>query len=151
MHVGTNAALARGSKGRLKRALESNPRQLVTMRDLRVLGLQRFGVWHETLTAIPQGIVTYLRAAEQRGDDITKPPRIEVATIHAAKGRESDNVLLISDMAARTWVEGQANPDDEVRVFYVGVTRARESLHVVLPRTEKFFDFTERREQLAAA
>lgn len=144
MHVGSNAALARGTKGRMKRALESNPRQLVTLRDLRLLGLQRFGTWHETLTAIPQGIVTYLRAAEQRGDDITKPPRIEVSTIHAAKGRESDNVLLISDMAARTWIEGQANPDDEVRVFYVGVTRARESLHVVLPRTEKFFDFAER-------
>lgn len=151
MRVGSNAPLAPGTQGRMKRALERGPRQVVTIRDLRLLGLTTCGPWHEAMTAIPLPVSTYLRAAEQRGEDITQSPRIEVSTIHAAKGREADNVLLLSDMAARTWVEGQANPDDEVRVFYVGVTRARESLHVVLPRTEKFFDFTERREQLAAA
>lgn len=151
MRVGSNAPLAPGSQGRMKRALERGPRQVVTMRDLRLLGLTAFGPWHEAMTAIPLPIATYLRAAEQRGEDVTQPPRIEVSTIHAAKGRQADNVLLLSDMAARTWVEGQATPDDEVRVFYVGVTRARESLHVVLPRTEKFFDFTERPAQREAA
>jgi hypothetical protein len=72
---------------------------------------------------------TYLEALERRGEDITKPPRIKLSTIHRMKGGEDDNVALYlgSTRAAAL----SPYPDDEHRVFYVGVTRARENLHII--------------------
>jgi len=71
----------------------------------------------------------YLLNVENSGEDITKPPRIKVSTIHAMKGGEDDRcvVYLGSTYAA----ENSRFPDDEHRIFYVGVTRARKELHIV--------------------
>ena len=32
------------------------------------------------------------------------------------------------------------NPDDECRVFYTGVTRAKEHLHIITPQTDRYFN-----------
>lgn len=71
----------------------------------------------------------YLLNIENGGEDITKPPRIKVSTIHAMKGGEDDNcvVYLGSTYAATT----TRYPDDEHRIFYVAVTRAKKALHLV--------------------
>ena len=71
----------------------------------------------------------YLLNIENSGEDITKPPRIKVSTIHAMKGGEDDNcvVYLGSTYAATT----TRYPDDEHRIFYVAVTRSRKDLHLV--------------------
>jgi superfamily I DNA/RNA helicase len=31
------------------------------------------------------------------------------------------------------------NPDDEARVFYVGVTRAKENLYIMSPQTSLYY------------
>ena len=72
-------------------------------------------------------------------EDITKKPRIKISTIHAAKGGECDNVLLTTDMNIKTYNSYQKDSDDEQRVFYVGATRAKEELHVLLPQTTMHF------------
>ena len=59
--------------------------------------------------------------------------------IHAAKGGECDNVLLTTDMNIKTYQSYQKDSDDEQRVFYVGATRAKEELHVLLPQTTMHF------------
>lgn len=63
---------------------------------------------------------------------------VAVSTIHRAKGGEADNVILFSDMAKRSY-EG-VETDDEHRVFYVAVTRARESLYIVEPQSKYYYE-----------
>jgi len=63
-------------------------------------------------------------------------PRIRVSTIHAVKGGEADHVVLMLDMARKTFSSFQANPDPEHRVFYVGATRAKKTLTIVYSTTK---------------
>ena len=82
----------------------------------------------------------YLRAIEKRnGTNMNMDPKINLSTIHAAKGGESQNVMLLTDLTRKTQESLERNPDDESRVFYVGVTRAKESLHIVQPQREGGF------------
>lgn len=56
---------------------------------------------------------------------------IRFSTIHRAKGAEADNVVLLTGMSERCWRGYQDRPDDELRVWYVGVSRTRKNLYVV--------------------
>ena len=76
----------------------------------------------------------------KRGEDLNKDPRIKISTIHGVKGGEADHVLLMTDIAPRTYREMHSLPDDEIRVFYVAITRAKNSLHIVQPNTNMYFD-----------
>lgn len=60
-------------------------------------------------------------------------PDCWVSTIHGVKGLEMDNVMILDDMgpSAADIAARQKNYDDELRVFYVGVTRARDKLYIV--------------------
>lgn len=78
-------------------------------------------------------IYGYLEEQGWQGDS-----RISVSTIHRAKGGEADNVLLLSDTTRRTFEE--IDTDDEHRVFYVAVTRARENLYIVQPQTRYYYE-----------
>jgi DNA helicase-2/ATP-dependent DNA helicase PcrA len=60
-----------------------------------------------------------------------------VSTIHGAKGGEADNVVLFTDLSPAAEAQMNINPDDTHRVFYVGVTRAKQNLFIVEPQ-----DFT---------
>lgn len=60
--------------------------------------------------------------------DLDAEPDILLSTIHSAKGMEADHVVLSTAMGQRTW-EGLS--DDEHRVWYVAVTRAKKSLHLI--------------------
>ena len=72
--------------------------------------------------------IRYMAAVRRRGEDLTKP-RISLSTIHRMKGGEDDNVLLLTDSS---WpAVNNPEQDDEHRVFYTAVTRARHNLHVV--------------------
>ena len=58
--------------------------------------------------------------------------KIRLSTIHGAKGWEADRVILFDSMSGAT-VQGYAqDPDSEVRCFYVGVTRTRDILDIVI-------------------
>jgi DNA helicase-2/ATP-dependent DNA helicase PcrA len=62
---------------------------------------------------------------------------LKIDTIHAAKGKEVDNVLLVKNV---TWKIVQSinnsmdGKDNEMRIHYVGATRARKNLFVVSDR-----------------
>ena len=60
--------------------------------------------------------------------------RITVETIHAAKGREADVVILLDTITPRIYDEISASRADfeaEMRVWYVAMTRARHALITV--------------------
>jgi len=78
----------------------------------------------------------YLRLASKYGDvvfsDKFKPQTI-LGTIHSVKGAEADRVILMAEMASRSYQNIFRRPLEERMVFYVGVTRARDRLLVVEP------------------
>ena len=63
--------------------------------------------------------------------DLDVAPTIRLSTIHAAKGHEANRVILLTDQTARVQLSAEKNPDDECRVFYVGMTRAKHTLDIV--------------------
>ncbi len=87
--------------------------------------------------------IPYLRSIMRSGNKLDAIPRIEVSTIHASKGGERDNVMLITDLSYgpyKSSTETQQGKDDEARVFYVGATRAKKELHIV-HRTEGQYEY----------
>lgn len=63
--------------------------------------------------------------------DVDHPVNIRLGSIHSAKGREADRVVLVTAMGHRTAESMWQNPDAEARVWYVGVTRAKHQLDIV--------------------
>ena len=117
-----------------------NASHLYDLDTLKILfGPFSVGEWHHALEKINLRDRAYLLRLSMNSDDITQKPRIKISTIHAAKGGECDNVLLTTDMNIKTYSSYQKDSDDEQRVFYVGATRAKEELHVLLPQTNMYF------------
>jgi superfamily I DNA/RNA helicase len=103
-------------------------------------GLLTDVIWHEALTKIADDKKEYLIALLRRGVKLSQPPKIRLSTIHGAKGGEADHVALLMDLSPKFAKEYASNADNVHRLFYVGVTRAKQSLHLVLPKhTEKGF------------
>lgn len=78
----------------------------------------------------------YYQACQENGYNLTRPPAVRIDTIHGVKGMEADHTLIMSDMSSRTYRSMHLDPDAEHRVWYVGLTRSRKSLHVVLPQSD---------------
>tara|TARA_R110001583_G_scaffold13262_7_gene57374 strand:+ start:2573 stop:4069 length:1497 start_codon:yes stop_codon:yes gene_type:complete len=97
------------------------------------------GNWFDVFTLLSPSEISYIRAMLRRGEKITKQPRIRLSTIHAAKGGEATNVVLLTDITTRVYKNYQQNPDDENRVFYVGVTRTKENLYLIEPKTTRCY------------
>ena len=77
---------------------------------------------------------TYIRNMRANGEQINKNPRIKMSTIHAAKGGEADNVLLLQDLTGAALETMSHDPDELHRLFYTGATRAKRELHVLDPK-----------------
>jgi superfamily I DNA/RNA helicase len=88
-------------------------------------------VWHDAMEKLPQTDMSYILRARQRGERLLSRPRVRVSTIHGAKGGQADHVVVMKEMARRTYADMRREPEDEVRVWYVGVTRAREKVTIV--------------------
>lgn len=112
----------------------------VSLTDLKFrFGLTTDAIWHQALDRIPEDEREYFIAALRRGEKLLRKPRINIRTIHTVKGGEADHVVIMPDMAYRTFREYELNPEDEARVWYVAVTRARKSLYVLRPNTMNYY------------
>ena len=67
-------------------------------------------------------------------------PQVLVSTIHFVKGGEAKNVAIMLDSTARSYGEIYDNLDSELRVLYVGVTRARENLFIIDSKSNFGYD-----------
>lgn len=87
----------------------------------------------ETDTAFPELPSTLARYCQLARDRHPKRrllnPSVELLSIHQSKGREADTVVLDLTMTPRT--RATVGEDDEHRVWYVGVTRAKKRLYLL--------------------
>lgn len=60
-------------------------------------------------------------------------PLVHLSTIHGAKGEEDNHVVLMAQCSGRVEcaMDSTTTYDDEIRVWYVGITRAKECLTVI--------------------
>ena len=80
---------------------------------------------------------TFLRELEERADQNNPPPLpgVVLSTLHAAKGLEWDHVFLVGVndgiLPLTTGAAGaESTVEEERRLFYVGLTRARKQVHL---------------------
>lgn len=112
---------------------------LPTEQELELLeaytsNLNQWSIWHQSFDKLDLETKEYYISLLRRGESLTKSPRINITTIHGSKGGEADNVVLLTDMAYSTWNATSLDEDSEHRVWYVGATRSKQNLHIILPR-----------------
>ena len=98
-------------------------------------GLQTRDVWYKAFNELDHFTETYIRSMLARGENILEVPRIIFKSIHAAKGGEAKNILLLPDITQASVDSAENDPDEAHRLFYVAVTRAEETLHIVEPKS----------------
>ena len=103
-------------------------------------GLNTDRIWHEALDRVPQDERVYMLRALQKGEKLRRKPRVRVSTMHGAKGGEADHVIVLREMASRTYREMLDNPEDEHRVQYVALTRTRQTLTIVAPNSRSAYN-----------
>ena len=103
-------------------------------------GLLKTEVWYDSFQKLSSTEENYIRNMLAKGEKINQNPRITLSTIHAAKGGECDNVLILPDLSNAAVKSYDNDPDETHRLFYVGVTRAKKGLHIIEPRnTDKAY------------
>jgi DNA helicase-2/ATP-dependent DNA helicase PcrA len=95
--------------------------------------------WNFALDKIPAEQTRYINSAMDRDQDFHKSKNIKISTIHASKGGEADNVMLLKDLPTKVDNNISKVIDDERRVFYVGATRAKKSLHLISSKSNREF------------
>lgn len=145
---GASGLVPRGAKTRAREARRA--RSIFTGAELRAeLGLTAL---LDALTGgSGLGLLSGLRAKDRRYFEALiarhgalPKPRVTLTSMHGAKGREAELVVVLPDLArstARELLGGAAGREAENRVFYVAVTRAIEDLIVVAPRGRRHYAF----------
>jgi len=78
-----------------------------------------------------QRMAHVFRLAAEQPKKLIETPRLTIGTIHSVKGGQADVVILLPDLSEQgyiQWSRGGEGRDAVVRQFYVGMTRARETL-----------------------
>jgi DNA helicase-2/ATP-dependent DNA helicase PcrA len=110
----------------------------VKMEDL---GFSKDIKWYDAFVNVDHNEEFYIRSMLSNGEKLSEEPRIEVSTIHAAKGGECKNVILVLDNARKireSTAESANKQDEEHRVWYVGVTRSMENLYLFKSKKERY-------------
>ena len=115
----------------LKETFDNYERRLDEIQQLAEFAFQ-FGSVEEFLTQL--ALLTNVEAEEDPHDDA---PRIRLSTIHQAKGLEFEVVFVIMLCdgmfpSARS-MESNEGEEEERRLFYVSITRAKNELYLTSP------------------
>ena len=123
--------------GRFVPALEAwQPRSPTLLTEAPLPEAFKARTWMDVIEIAPRKR-EYIRSCLANGESLFGKPRITISTIHRAKGGEADHVVLIPDITQNPW--NQLHTDSEMRVLYVAVTRAKESLTIVQPNSPRHY------------
>lgn len=100
--------------------------------------LALFSRWEQYPDGEEQSVYDYLQRLSLAGRERTEEPgerKVSLMTMHASKGLEFDTVFLVAVEDhivphARTLEENPAALEEERRLFYVAITRARRLLYI---------------------
>lgn len=87
--------------------------------------------WYDIFVG-DQKEILYMRNIISAGEKLSENARVWLSTIHAAKGGEEDNVILSLHQGSKVQKSIRLSvdkQDEENRVWYVGITRARNNLY----------------------
>jgi superfamily I DNA/RNA helicase len=96
--------------------------------------------WFECFDNAPAEDKIYIRLMLSNKEKLSDNARIKVSTIHAAKGGECTNVILVLDNAKKireATIKSIIKRDEEHRVWYVGCTRAKRNLYLMRAKIER--------------
>ena len=106
--------------------------------DLKEFGFSNTQRWYDVFKINPDECL-YIREMLRQEENLHTDARVQLSTIHSAKGGQADNVLLILDNT-KTIREATEKSDDkhdeEHRVWYVGVTRTKQNLYIMTAKRE---------------
>ncbi len=66
-------------------------------------------------------------------------PKILCTNVHGVKGMEADHVVFSPDLTAMPARMMMKDPEEENRICYVGITRAKEGLYVLRPERDTYY------------
>ena len=108
------------------------------MYDLKEFQFDSRAPWYDIFTVDPEECL-YVREMLRNGEKLSKDARVQLSTIHSAKGGEATNVLLILDNTKtirEATEKSLVKEDEEHRVWYVGVTRTKQNLYIMTAKKE---------------
>jgi DNA helicase-2/ATP-dependent DNA helicase PcrA len=91
-----------------------------------------------------EDLIDFIVEIEGNTEDNYKESKVKLRTVHSAKGQEFPIVFILY-VGDRQFPHG-SNPDiaEEKRLFYVGITRAKERLYILGKHGVRFEDFLEK-------
>lgn len=126
--------MRRGVKSEWSREDTARRWDMVTRDDLYGIGFENTlidqiekGAW----AGLVHGGERWRNSARRHGPELATAPQIRLGTIHSTKGMEGETVILSTETTKRISESQevcQKSYDEERRVEYVGVTRARRRL-----------------------
>lgn len=107
--------------------------------ELDTVFLHRFSYrsWFDAfdkLTIPEKKYIQTILTAHDKNPNAFSEAKIKLSTIHSAKGMEADNVILYTILTHKVyneWQQYKDTNDTEVKVLFVGVTRAKKKLYLL--------------------
>ena len=96
--------------------------------------------WYSYFKGMGDDTLQYYRDVLNNGQKLSEEPKVHISTIHGVKGGEADCVAMLTDVSWRCKNAAKTLPDSEHRAFFVGVTRARNELHIITPQTPVYYE-----------
>lgn len=101
--------------------------------------LHRFSYvdWFEAFDKLSYPLKKYIAhmlPTFRKNPNLFKNTNIKLSTIHSSKGTEADNVILLNSLTSQVykrWEQEKDTNDDELKVLFVAVTRARKRLFIL--------------------
>ena len=135
--------LMRGSKSQWNKGLKDRF-DILFPEDLPLVGATdhlRDAIVSGGWSGLPDGGTKWAAAAKRYGLEHVSNPKVKIGTIHSVKGQEATKVIVLSSVGRRireSEENSQERHDEERRIEYVAVTRAKQKLIVAHDPREKY-------------